>query len=80
LNASAENGSSVDALRLKLGLGLRVDPVDRRHVERARQVVNDSVEKRLHALVLERAAEEHRRDLIGQRADANRAADHLGRY
>ena len=38
----------------------RVDPVDRGNIERARQVVDDRVEQRLHALVLEGGAEEDR--------------------
>ncbi len=59
--------------------GLRVDPVHRRHVERARQVVDDRVEQRLDALVLEGGAEQHRRDLVGERPRADGAADHLGR-
>ena len=58
-------------------LGLRVDPVHRRHVERARQVVDDVVEQQLHALVLEGGAEQHRRDLVGERALADCAPDHL---
>ncbi len=51
----------------------------RRHVERARQVVDDGVEQRLHALVLERRAGEHRRDRDVERRGAERAAQHLGR-
>ena len=61
-------------------LGLRVDADHRRHVERARQVVDDRVEQRLHALVLEGGAEQHRRDLVGDRAGAERALDHLRRH
>ena len=38
----------------------RLDALDRRHVERRRQVVDDRVEQRLHALVLERRAAEDR--------------------
>jgi hypothetical protein len=37
------------------------DAVDRRHVERARQVVYDAVEQGLDALVLEGGPTEHRR-------------------
>ena len=60
-------------------VGLRVDALDGRDVERARQVVDDRVEQRLHALVLERGAEQHRRDRVGERAGAERALDHLRR-
>ena len=37
-----------------------IDALDRRHVERARQVVDHRVEQRLDALVLEGGAEQHR--------------------
>ena len=57
----------------------RVDAVDRRDVERARQVVDDRVEERLHALVLEGGAEEYRRDGDRERRLAKRAPDHLRR-
>ncbi len=40
-----------------------VDALDRADVERRRQVVDDRVEQRLHALVLERGAAEHRVEL-----------------
>ncbi len=40
-----------------------VDALDRRDVERRRQVVHDRVEQHLHALVLERRAAEHRDEL-----------------
>jgi hypothetical protein len=53
--------------------------VHRRHVERARQVVDDGVEQGLDTLVLEGGAEQHRRDLVGERAGAHRALDHLRR-
>jgi len=59
---------------------LRVGALDGRDVERARQVLDDGVEQRLHALVLERRAEQHGCQRIGQRASAERAADHLGRH
>ncbi len=52
--------------RIALGrVGVHAD--DRRHIERRRQVVHDRVEQRLHALVLERGAAEHRheRRLVG---------------
>ncbi len=59
--------------------GLRVGALDGGDVERARQVVDDRVEQRLHALVLERGSEQHRRDRVGQRAGAQGALDHLRR-
>ena len=62
-----------------LVLGLRVGALDGGDVERARQVVDDRVEQRLHALVLERGAEQHGRDRVGERPGAERAADHLRR-
>ena len=64
----------------RLGLGLRVDALHGGDVERARQVVDDRVEQRLHALVLEGRAEQHGRDRVGERAGAQRAPDHLGRH
>ena len=72
LNASAENGASSDgrALDERLFLRVRIDALDRRHVERRRQVVHDRVEQRLHALVLERrAADDRRRTPSARRRD-----------
>ncbi len=63
----------------QLLLGLRVEALDRGDVERARQVVDHRVEQRLHALVLERRAEQHRGQRIGERARTKRALDHLRR-
>ena len=63
----------------KLVLGARVDPVDRRHVERARQVVDHGVEQRLDALVLEGRSAEHRRDRDVERRLAQCAPEHLRR-
>ena len=39
---------------------VHIHALDRRAVERARQIIDDSVEQGLHALVLERRAEQHR--------------------
>ena len=47
---------------------LRQVPLHRRDVDRARQVVDDRIEQRLHALVLEGGAAEHRHDLAGRRS------------
>ena len=63
----------------QLLLGLRVDALDGRDVERAREVVDDRVEQRLHALVLEGGAEQDGGEGARERAGAERAADHLGR-
>ena len=56
----------------------RVAAGDRRHVQRAGQEVDDRVEHRLDALVLQGRAGQHRDDLVGQRSDANRAAQLVG--
>ena len=79
MKTRAENGASIDARPGQLLLGLRVDALHGRHVERAREVVDDGVEQRLHALVLERGAEQDGSDRVRERAGAERAADHLGR-
>ena len=63
----------------KLVLGARVDAVHRRHVERARQVVDDRVEQRLDALVLEGGARQDRRDRVVERRGAKRPLQHLRR-
>ena len=49
----------------------QVRALRRRDVERARQVVDDGVEHRLDALVLERRAGEHGHEVAGERADAD---------
>ncbi len=65
---------------LLVAAALRVGALHRRHVERARQVLDDGVKQKLDALVLEGGAEQDRRDLVGERAGADGAADHLGRH
>ena len=50
-----------------------IDAVDRRHVERRRQIVDHRVEQRLHALVLEGGAAQHREE----HAADHRLADQL---
>ena len=80
LKTSAENGASIDGRPRQLLLGLRIDALDGRHVERARQVVDDGVEERLDTLVLEGGPEQHGRDRARERARAERATDHLGRH
>ena len=59
--------------------GARVEADDRRDVERRRQVVDDRVEHRLDALVLERRAGEDRDDLVLERAQAQAVLDLLDR-
>ena len=59
LNASAENGSASSARRC-VGSPRRVLAGHRRHVGRRRQEVDHRVQQRLHALVLERRAHQHR--------------------
>ncbi len=62
---------------LDLVAGLRIDAADGRHLHRARQIVDDGVEKHLHALVLEGRAGEHRVELHCAGALADQAADGL---
>ena len=64
----------------ELVLGARVEAVHGRDVERARQVLDNGVEQRLDAFVLEGGAEQHRRHLGVERRCAQRAPDHLGRH
>src|SRR6266513_1176405 len=59
-------------------LGVRVDPLHRRDVEGRRQVVDDRVQQRLDALVLERRAADHGEELQRDRALADGRADLVG--
>ena len=59
----AENGSLSSARRTTCLAVVRVDPLDRRDVERRGQVVHHRVQQHLHALVLEGRAAEHRGQL-----------------
>ena len=63
----------VGRLALDLLVALEGQAGDRGEVERAGQVVDDGVEQRLHALVLEGGAVEDRDDLVGDRAGADGA-------
>ena len=65
-------------LALDLLAGLRVDARDGALVERRRQVVDDRVEQRLDALVLERRAAQDGRDREVERAGADRRAQARG--
>ncbi len=64
-----------DVARLQLVVA---QAFDRRLVQRGGQEVDDGVEHRLHALVLERAAAQHRDDLGGHRSGADAADQLLG--
>ena len=64
-------GDLADGLLIRVG----VDAQHRRHVERRRQVVDDRVEHRLDALVLERGAREDAHDARGERAGPQAALD-----
>jgi hypothetical protein len=55
-----ENGSAVDGLRSIGSSVLKSMPGNRAAIRRRGQVVDDGVEERLHALVLERRAAQHR--------------------
>ena len=61
----------VGRLAHSLLLGLRIDALDRRHFDRRRQELDDRVEQRLDALVLEGRTAENRRepDVAGALAD-----------
>ena len=61
---------------LRVGFLVRVDADDRRHVQRRRQEVDDRIEQRLHALVLERRAADDRHER-GLAFLADRAVDAL---
>ena len=63
LNAARRTARSSSALRSSALSLSGLMPFDRRDVERRREVVDDRVEQRLHALVLERRAAEHRDEL-----------------
>ncbi len=55
----------------RLLAGLEVDALHRRHIERRRQIVDDSVEHRLHALILEGGAAQDRHEHVMARALAD---------
>src|SRR6185437_1290208 len=52
---------------------------DGRHVHRCREIINDRVQQRLHALVLERRPAQHGNELAGDGGAANGALDFLHR-
>jgi hypothetical protein len=57
----------------------RLVALDGRHVQRRRQEVDDGVQQRLHALVLERGAAQRRRELELERRLADRLAEQVDR-
>ncbi len=76
LKASAENGASSRGHRSSILSPDLAD--DRRQVQRRRQVVDHRVEHRLHALVAEGGAENHRRNRHLECGGANRGANLVG--
>ena len=64
-------------MTLDFGFGLDVDALDRRDVDRRRQVVDNGVEQRLNALVLEGGTAEHRVELHVDGAATNERTDLL---
>ena len=60
LKTSVMNGASSEGLRTASASDLGIEASYRRYLERARQVLDDRVEERLHALVLEGRAKEYR--------------------
>jgi hypothetical protein len=75
LNARAVKGSVVGVAHDDLLLVTRVVRLNGGHVQRGGEVVDDGVEHRLDAAVLERRAAEHRVDLAVDRELANGALD-----
>ena len=63
--------------RALVRLAVFLDALDRRNVDRRRHVIDHRVEHRLHALVLERGAAQHRHDLVVDRAGAQALLDLL---
>ena len=59
-------------------VGVGIHAFDRRNVERARQIVDDRVEQRLDALVLERRAAQHRHEREVERALADQPLERRG--
>jgi hypothetical protein len=63
LNASRQRRIVGDGGACRL-IGVDVDALDVGNVERRRQIVDHGVEQRLHALVLERRAAQHRHERL----------------
>ena len=62
LKARPANGSSSEQRRTTGSSRAHLDALDRRDVDRRRQIIDDRVEQRLHALVLEGRAAQHRHE------------------
>ena len=74
LNASAENGSSSRAVRVMASPFSR-QALGGRHLDGRRHELDDGIEQRLHALVLERRAAHAQHDLVLERARLEAALD-----
>ena len=61
----------------RLLAGLEIDALHRRHVERRRQIVDDGVEHRLHAFVLEGGAAQDRHEYVADGALADQRLEGL---
>ena len=72
LNASSASGS-LSFGRPNDFVAVLVDALDGGHVDRRRQIVHHRVEQRLHALVLEGRAAQHREERAGQHRLADQA-------
>src|SRR3546814_4073815 len=59
-------------------LAVELDALDRRHVERARQIIDDRVEQRLNTLVLERRPAQHGDEREVERTLADQLAQRIG--
>ena len=75
-----ERGEGLAVRRLAFGGSLSVVlALDRLDIDRRRHVIDHGVEHRLHALVLERRAAEHRHDLVLDRSHTKPALDVVDR-
>ena len=77
LEGETGEGLVVRALAAQLLVAVDLGAVDGGDVGRRRQVIDHGVEQRLHALVLEGAAAEHRHEEAGDRALADAALQRL---
>ena len=78
----AERGQRLAIVRVAKELDLRLAwlrACDRRNIQRARQVIDNRIEQRLHTLVLEGRTAEHREDVHRDRRLANRTLQLLDR-
>ncbi|OPZ92057.1 MAG: hypothetical protein BWY73_00939 [candidate division TA06 bacterium ADurb.Bin417] len=64
---------------LLFAVPVRVQTLDRRQVQRRRQVMADGVQQELHSAVAEGGTAEHRQDPAGKRLLAEHLANHLDR-